>query len=218
MSHLTLEALARLVDEAPAGEEASHLAGCSRCQAELEAMREDRHALAMLPDLVPPPDAWPAIRRSLAREGLVRPRPAKAVGLRVAAAVVLFAAGGAVGWTVRGTGDGAVPRATPGMATELPDAASLAATAGEAGPGEGSLAGDPLFAALDRFMADAAPAPAPANAAARLAALDNIVLTTAEALQEAPADPVIQSYHRTALAQRDAVLRQIQAAAGRPVF
>jgi hypothetical protein len=44
----------------------------------------------------------------------------------------------------------------------------------------------------------------------RLAALEGIVLTTRSALREAPADPVINSYHLTALGQRDELLRQIE--------
>ncbi len=54
----------------------------------------------------------------------------------------------------------------------------------------------------------------PANATvsdpvARLATLESILLTTKAALREAPADPVINGYHITALAERDAVLKQI---------
>src|SRR5690606_18139253 len=43
----------------------------------------------------------------------------------------------------------------------------------------------------------------------RLAALEGIVLTTRAALNESPADPVINGYHLTALEQRDALLRRI---------
>ena len=57
-------------------------------------------------------------------------------------------------------------------------------------------------------MGGVLPAPDPVN---RLAALEGIVLTTRAALNEAPADPVINGYHLTALEQRDAILRQIQA-------
>jgi hypothetical protein len=46
----------------------------------------------------------------------------------------------------------------------------------------------------------------------RLAALQSIVMTTQAALSQAPADPVINGYHLTALAQRDATLRQVAAA------
>lgn len=44
---------------------------------------------------------------------------------------------------------------------------------------------------------------------ARLAALQSIVMTTQAALNQAPTDPVINGYHLTALAQRDATLRQV---------
>jgi hypothetical protein len=47
---------------------------------------------------------------------------------------------------------------------------------------------------------------------ARLAALQSIVMTTQAALTQTPADPVINGYHLTALAQRDATLRQVAAA------
>jgi hypothetical protein len=60
--------------------------------------------------------------------------------------------------------------------------------------------------------------PSPGDPVARLAALDNIVLTTAEALHEAPTDPIINGYHLSALAQRDAVLRQLAVRAADPVF
>jgi hypothetical protein len=70
--------------------------------------------------------------------------------------------------------------------------------------------------ALDRYMV--ANGTRATDPAARLAALDNIVFTTAEALNESPADPVINSYHLTALAQRDALIRQIAQQRGDPVF
>jgi len=53
---------------------------------------------------------------------------------------------------------------------------------------------------------------------ARLVALETIVLTTREALDRAPADPIINGYHMTAVAQRDATLRQLAVRARNPVF
>lgn len=47
---------------------------------------------------------------------------------------------------------------------------------------------------------------------ARLAALQSIVMTTQAALSQTPSDPVINGTHLTALAQRDAALRQVAAA------
>jgi hypothetical protein len=54
--------------------------------------------------------------------------------------------------------------------------------------------------------------------AARLAALEGIMLTTRAALGVAPADPIINGYHLTALAQRDATLRQIAASSSQSWF
>ena len=51
---------------------------------------------------------------------------------------------------------------------------------------------------------------APSDPTTRLAALEAIVITTRAALGQAPTDPVINGYHLTALAQRDAMLKQIK--------
>lgn len=53
---------------------------------------------------------------------------------------------------------------------------------------------------------------------ARLVVLESIVLTTREALARAPADPIINGYHMTAVAQRDATLRQLAARSGEPWY
>jgi hypothetical protein len=218
MPHLTLEALARLVDETPTPDERTHLAECQVCRQELDGLLEQTESLAALPKMTPPPDLWPALRRELREEGLVaktgRVR-AVAPWIRAAAAVVLFLTGGATGFAVRGAAGG------PGeVAGAMPQADGPATLALDPGPG-GDLSQDVeraqevFAAALDRYMmANSTEAPDPA---ARLAALDNIVLTTAEALNESPADPVINSYHLTAVAQRNELLRQI-AASGEPVF
>lgn len=229
MSHLTLEALARLVDEAPDPTEATHLARCAACQEELAALRDQTMALGSLPRMVPPPDAWPALRERLREEGLVQGRrgwnrgwrPSPAV-TRAAAAVALFLGGGAAGWAARAPAIDPAPAAAAAPAgrdavlasdTRSPGASETQA----AGPGGGVDGAEEQFlAALDRFMVTTGTEAT--DPAARLAALDNIVLTTAEALNEAPADPVINSYFLMAQAQRRAVLRQIQASAEGPVF
>lgn len=215
MSHLTLEALARLVDEAPTSEEDRHLAECELCRDELNALRGQTETLASLPKMTPPPDLWPALRTRLRREGLVPGGRWRTRSLiRIAAALALFLAGGAAGYGVRGTADAPGPVAT--VATEpAPGAASPAALAAQPEAVSIERAQEVFAAALDRYMMEnSTEAPDPA---ARLAALDNIVMTTAEALNESPADPVINSYHLTAVAQRNELLRQI-AASGEPVF
>lgn len=247
MPHLTLEALARLVDEAPGTHEDAHLAACEACREELDALRAQTRALATLPSLMPPPDAWPVLRQRLRSEGVIRGGgrrwPVTAVA-RIAAALALFLTGGIAGYAARGLD-------APGTAATSP-VESVAATTSDAasdglgefsGTSSGTFSADPrtsaspdgpadgesrmalteeverteemFAAALDRFMrASGTSAPDPA---ARLAALDNIVLTTAEALNESPGDPVINSYHLTAVAQRDQLIRQL-VADGRPVF
>jgi hypothetical protein len=47
------------------------------------------------------------------------------------------------------------------------------------------------------------------NPAARLAALEGIMLSTRAALEAAPADPMLNGYYLNAVGERDAVLRQI---------
>lgn len=220
MRHLKLEELARLVDEASDPEETAHLEACEECRLELEAMREQTEALGTLPKLMPPPDAWPDLQERLRKEGVIRTRGRRAPGpgmVRAAAAIALFLAGGAAGFLVRGPLDGA---AAPALATS-DTVGSGGVVAGGAGEPSVPLSEEverteEMFAdALDRFMrASGTDAPDPA---ARLAALDNIVLTTAEALNESPADPIINSYHLTAVAQRKELIRQLSAST-EPVF
>jgi hypothetical protein len=67
--------------------------------------------------------------------------------------------------------------------------------------------------ALTRF-AELSGATSIGDPAARLAALEGIVLTTRAALGQAPTDAVINGYYLNAVAQRDATLRQISATSG----
>jgi hypothetical protein len=98
MSHLTLETIARLVDEAPDPLEAAHLEGCADCRCELDDMRADQAVLAALPALQPPPAQWDRIEAKLAAEGLMRLPRGHAISwrhavLRIAAAFVIFLLG-----------------------------------------------------------------------------------------------------------------------------
>lgn len=102
MRHLTLEEIARLVDEAPEPGEALHLADCLHCRRELQAMREQTEELAQLADPEPSPRGWTALEARLEGEGLLRsrtapPRAWSPALLRTAAALALLALGGAGG-------------------------------------------------------------------------------------------------------------------------
>ncbi|HUH12982.1 MAG TPA: hypothetical protein VMK65_07715 [Longimicrobiales bacterium] len=208
MSHLNDEDLARLVDEAPAPAEAAHLDGCGECRDTWELLRRQTTELSALPPLAPPAGEWQAVEARLRAEGLIRAAPRAAGGsgvLRIAASVAIFALGGLMGFAARGATS---PSAAP--------ADSIRASAPATRPSTQDAAARVLAAEADYLEALAAynrsagsAGGSPGDIVARLAALQSIVLTTGAALNEAPADPVINGYHFTALAQRDAVLRQM---------
>jgi hypothetical protein len=205
MSHLSLEVIARLVDEAPTPAEAAHLTACAVCRDELAAMRGAVSELALLPLLEPGPRAWSGLASRLTGEGLIRHRrfATGPVLMKLAAAVTLFLAGTFTGLAVRDAGPAAPAGiiAAPGAAYGGFDAEDVVRAAEAA-----------YLEALAWYAETTAPG-AYIDPSARLAALEGIVLTTAAALRQAPADPVINGYHLAALAQREATLRQYDRAA-----
>jgi hypothetical protein len=202
MEHLKLEDLARLVDEAPSPAEAEHLEACGRCSEELEALLGQTRMLATLPDPVPAA----AIRRRIERElELAKVGPGRADGwrpalLRIAAGLALFVIGGAAG--AFGVAPALDPRDDGPQMDASPRTVAEAAATLRAAESE-------YVQAVARYaeLADEGEAVDPLN---RLVALEGIVVTTEAALREAPADPVINNFHLTAVGQRDALLRQIQ--------
>jgi hypothetical protein len=109
-------------------------------------MREDVHALALLPDVEPAPDAWHALERRLADEGILRQRTTGTTGTtgttvatvatarryaQIAAALVLFTAGTATGRMLapdgrqlaQGPATAAYPAADTGITTPAVPAA-----------------------------------------------------------------------------------------------
>jgi hypothetical protein len=215
MEHLSLETLARLVDESGDVIERDHLMECERCARELAEMRGQSAELAALPRLEPRADSWAELHDRLVDADLIRsPRPAppwrSPALLRIAAALALFAGGALVGGVVAGSG-------------ELRE--SRVAAAGSSGAGEGGdaealellrAAEDAYLAALMRYSElteDAAMDPL-----TRLAALESIVLASRAALQQAPADPVINGYYLTALGERERMMRQLVVDSSDPWF
>lgn len=207
MRHLNTETLARLVDRPPTPAEAAHLDTCDECAAELDALRRQTRTLGELPDPDPPADGWARLEAALTEHDLIDSadrRPRRRSGtLRIAASLVLFLLGGITGFVARGELPGIAPRSPIAAAADTPgDAVSADAAARLLERAE-----DDYVAALDRYV-DAFDDPDTPDAVARLAALQGIVLTTREALRQAPADPVINGYHLTAVAQRDAMLER----------
>lgn len=203
MQHLSLEELARLVDEPPSPDEAIHLGTCGDCREEMESLRSAAAELRALPGLKAPDGAWLRLEARLRAEGLSRGRAGRwtragGVAMRVAAALALFVAGGITGGLLRGP---ATPSAGPAAARAVPQNVQEAEQV--------LLASEAAYMdALARYgeLTGSPPGGDPLN---RLAALEGIVLTTRAALQDAPADPVINGYHLNALSEREAILRQI---------
>jgi anti-sigma factor RsiW len=204
MQHLTMDELARLVDERASAAEAAHLEGCARCRSELEGLREQTRALGGLPDLAPPAGGWPALRARLRGEALLAERavPGWRRSLLLAAAALTLFLGGSL--------TGALATRGPAGAPEGP-AAPLAAGA----PASVVEAVEELRAAEAAYLAtlvryaELVGDGVEVDPVKRLAALEGIMLTTRAALEESPADPMINGYHLAALGQREAILRQI---------
>ena len=209
MSHLTPESLARLVDESPAISEATHLAECAPCRDALDDLRVQTAALAALPAILPPPDAWEKIGARIEADRTIRARRRWPTGvMRGAAAIVLFALGAATGAALSRGRD--VQASTP---TARETAGTIPVAEPPASPNVALLrlriAELMYTSALLDYAAITSPEP-PRDAVARLATLETIVLTTRTALERAPADPLINSYHLAALAERETLLGQLR--------
>jgi len=72
MKHLNLESLAHLVERDPTPDEADHLASCTRCQEELDALCRQTESLSLLPSLRPPSSGWDELEARLRAEGLLQ--------------------------------------------------------------------------------------------------------------------------------------------------
>lgn len=223
MGHLTTEALARLVDEAPSREERRHLEECAHCREELGALRRQTEALAALPDLRPPAGHWESLERRLVEEGLMRPlrgfrrRPVpRWGGWRAAAAgCALFLAGSLVGSWVRRGGEGiwtlggmSVAESSKGgkeqgagRAETLEEAAALVQQAERQ-----------YLTALVRYrqlLEAEGRLPYRGHPAARLAALQGIVAAGRAGVEQAPADPFLNGVLVGALAEQEVLLRTV---------
>lgn len=222
MEHLSAEALARLVDDLPATDERRHLETCDVCQRELEALRAQAEALSRLPDVRPPRGDWEALEARLLSEGLIDGGSRAGYGelartpgwMRGAAAVLLFLAGTAAGAAgVRG--------GLPGFtAMERPTVAAMGPgmlTGGSTGSVEDAamrvrLAERGYIDALATYrelVVERAGEPLADDPTRRYAALEVLVQAGRAAVREAPADPFLNGFLASALAEQQAVVRRI---------
>lgn len=231
MSHLSTDRLAALGDEAPTPVESAHLAACEACARERAAYRalvtmahEERGAIgipltrfesiasALTADQV---DLVPSPRATLTVVGTSR-RYLRAP-MRAAAGFLLLAGGVVAGRASAGA---------PPVPFVGPNTASVAATPSRLSSSTDSAAfasiedariaqlhSEALYQQAAAFLAEhdttGAGEGSPVAYRSRLAALDQVISTTREAMRQAPHDPVINGYYLTTLGQREATLRQL---------
>lgn len=213
MEHLTIEALARLVDEPAQPEETRHLAACEECAAELTALRTQTEWLAALPEILPPVGDWKVLEAKLRSEGLVRgPSVFQKLGLArtpswmpAAAAVVLFLGGTGFGAALTSGGGATAPgvTATVAAAVTVDDAASAVREAEQQ-----------YVSAVSRYrevMEQQGGQVTEVDPVTRYAALEHLVSVSQAAVRQAPGDPFLNGFLASALAERDAAARQVSA-------
>ena len=233
MSHLSTDRLAAFADETPTPDEATHLAGCWDCRAEVAAYRRLARLAAMAPVHSEPLTAWSQLAPPLRAEGIIvdaqrmcspssggatvtplmkadRKPSLNVWVMRLAAGLALLVGGGLVG---RATAPaGAARNAGYEMAASaLPQYGSPDEAVRALNVAQQQYQSAAAFLAsrdtLSRFVGMNQD-----SYEARLAALDDIAATTRAALYRAPQDPLLNQYYLTTLGAREATLREIGAA------
>jgi hypothetical protein len=217
MEHLSREALARLVDEAPGPEESQHLAACRSCTSELDALRAQTQALASLPEIRPPLGDWEALEDRLRTEGLIQhPGVLQRLTLartppwmRIAAAAALFVGGSTLGAAVASRppaefSSASVPADGVAQFTTAQDVESAAAAV--------RIAEANYMSALTRYrqiLEEQGGSDVIGDPSSRFAALEYLVAAGQAAVRQAPADPFLNGLLASTMAEREATLRRI---------
>lgn len=210
MEHLNLEALARLVDEAPDADQRRHLSECQRCRTELELLQGQTRALGQLPDMRPPRGDWAMLEARLMSEGLLRHERSSLAStpgwMKAAAAVLLFVGGTGLGFALDGTVATGTPAAATGGDSPYVLTASSAASVEEAEEAV-RLAERRYMDALVQYrqLADAEEdGGTTERTESRLAALELLVAAGKAAVQQAPTDPFLNGFLASTMAERQA--------------
>lgn len=236
MSHLSTDRLAAIADDTPTPDEATHLAGCWDCRAEVAAYRRLARMSAMAPVPTEPLTAWSRLAPQLRAEGLIIDAGSGVSGRHAAAVIpIASAAPQASGRPMRQTW---MLRAAAGFALVLGGAVAgrlSTAISFDGGPQPTGFTNampiayqspDDALRALNvaqqEYQSAAAFLASRDTTArfigmnndsyrARLAALDDIAATTRAALYRSPQDPMLNQYYLTTLGAREATLREIGA-------
>lgn len=232
MSHLSTDRLAAIADDNPTADEATHVAGCWDCRAELAAYRRLARLSAMAPVPMEPLTAWSQLAPRLRDEGIINAsgnasghasghasggtaggtshprRRLPAWGLRAAAGVVLLLGGALVG-RASSTGLPAFSLGSPpqqdvaGFSSNEEAVRALTVAQQQYQSAAAFLAAQDTSARFIGMNRDAYQV--------RLAALDEIAAATRAALYRTPQDPMLNQYYLTTLGAREATIRQIGA-------
>jgi hypothetical protein len=232
MLHLPADRLAELVDVEPTRQEWAHLDVCAECARERHAYaalrnlaRAERHAVTE------PLLSWADLRRGLEGEGVIaspafatdsvrfdnrrRPVSKSRIGLAAAACFALLTTGMAIGRFVPVSGGPVQSTSSAGTAqgSDLIAASADFQSRDEAVQVLLRAQQDYQQAAAFLLASDTTIAPtAPNLYRERLAALDEVMGVTRDALVRAPHDPVMNSYYLATLGAREATLQQLQLA------
>lgn len=229
MSHLSTDRLAAAADDTPTPQEATHLAGCWDCRAEVAAYRRLARMSAMAPVPAEPLTAWSQLAPQLRAEGIIvdaartaRPAhggaPAVPVAqyrarvpqwvMRAAAGAALLVGGAALGRASSAPSFNGAPAAVanaPSFQSADDAMRVLTASQQQYQSAAAFLASQDTMSRFIGMNED--------SYQARLAALDEIAAATRSALYRAPQDPMLNQYYLTTLGAREATLRQIGASA-----
>lgn len=233
MSHLSTDRLAAAADDTPTPLEATHLAGCWDCRAEVAAYRRLARMSAMAPLPAEPLTAWSQLALQLRADGIIRDAarfdpPAGATAtvtpieqrrsrlpqwvMRAAAGAALLVGGAALGRASTAISFNASPAAGAVPVASAPAFQSadealrvLTASQQQYQSAAAFLASQDTMSRFIGMNED--------SYQARLAALDEIAAATRSALYRAPQDPMLNQYYLTTLGAREATLRQIGASA-----
>jgi len=219
MSHLPTERFAALVDEAPTAAELAHLTSCPECARERAAYQAVADlAGADANRLGTPLTSWDTLAPALIADGVIddgrglrfTARSTRRPWLQAAAAVLLVAGGvGAGRLSVRTP----VSTSPSTVAAVVPSVDSLPTFRTIQDARQAQAQAQSIYQTATAYLAaqdtTGQAGESPSAMRARLAALDRTRDAMGEALNEAPYDPVINSYYLTTISQREATIQRL---------